>query len=429
MINLKKIIKDYEVILIDLDNTLFNYTYAHNMALNAVFKNFEISLNDYEKARFEIKKRDLGVNHHKKELYFKIIAEDKKLPLSIVLEINKIYRNTFLKFIKPDSSMLEMIKSAKADNKKVIAITNYYVIQQLEKLECSGFISYIDYLITSEEFEVEKPNKKLFDRAMVLAENPNINNVIMFGDSIADDFGIFGVKYYPYNCSKLLISISGKSGAGKTTISKMLQDSFSCTVIEGDGYHKYERGHEKWKQLTHYNPAANNLIQLALDIKNLYQNIQNINVPIYNHHYGNFDIPNELKTDDLDIVIIEGLHTLYEDVTGDYVKIKMFVDSEYADKQKIIRDVYDRNKSEAEVMDSITKRENDYSKYIAIQKKFANFIIEISQNNKFKITVLNDIKVFDDYGHYCEGDLKELNSELYRIFKSIFENRYVKELQ
>ena len=429
MINLKKIVKDYEVILIDLDNTLFNYTYAHNAALNEVFSQFKISLNDYEKARFEIKKRDLGVNHHKKELYFKIIAENKKLPLQTVLSFNNVYRDTFLKYIKPDSSMLEMLKSAKDANKKVIAITNYYVIQQLEKLECSGFISCIDYLITSEEFEVEKPNKKLFDRAMELAENPDINKVIMFGDSIVDDFGIFGVKYYPYNCSKLLISISGKSGAGKTTISKMLQDNFSCTVIEGDGYHKYERGHEKWKQLTHYNPAANNLIQLALDIKNLYQNIQNINVPIYNHHNGNFDIPLELKADDLDIVIIEGLHTLYEDVTGDYVKIKIFVDSEYSDKQKIIRDVYDRNKSESEVMDSIAKRENDYSKYIAIQKKFANFIIEISQNDKFKITILDDIKVFDNYGHYSEGYLKDLNLELYKIFKSIFENRYTKEIK
>lgn len=424
LINLIDIVKPYEAIFVDLDNTLFNYSYAHNMALDAVFNTFNVNNEDYNKAKHEIKTRELQSNHHKKELYFKIIAENNKLPLLEAYRMFELYERVFNDNLLADTSMLNMFKYAKKSGKTIIAITNYYVVPQMRKLQSSGFIDYIDAMVTSEEFEIEKPSKKLFDKAMSLAGNPEPSKVIMFGDSVVDNLTMFNIDYYPYNCSKLLISISGKSGAGKTTLSKVLQNVWDASVIEGDGYHKYERNHPEWKNVTHYNPNANNLIQLGLDIKQIYQSIGNINVPIYNHKNGLFDSPLELNHNSLDVVLIEGLHTLYKEVTGDYVKIKIYLDNELSDEQKIKRDTIERSKTKDEVLNSINQREEDFNKYIDIQKEFSNFLITINRNGYI-------IKLSDGLSYKGKteitGEREELEEMLTNIMLEFKENRYTKE--
>lgn len=379
MLNLKKLVEKYNVFLFDLDNTLFNYTIANDIAMDKVMEHFGIDKSVYLQSRINIKKRDLQVNHHKKELYFKNICEILNLPISTALKMYNLYSKEFAENLLADKTMMDFVKSIKEKNGKIIAITNYYVIPQLEKLETSGFIDYIDNLVTSEEFEVEKPNVKLLEYALELAGNPDKSEVVMLGDSICDNLSVFDIDYYPYNCSKLLISISGKSGVGKTTMTEKIKDIWDATVIEGDGYHKYERDHKAWNSITHYNPEGNNLLQMSLDIRNIYHNIGKVEIPVYSHDNGTFGDP-KIINKDIDVTIIEGLHTLYPEVTGDYVKIKIFIDSVNADKQKITRDVNERNKSEQSVLKSIQHRSVDYDKYIAIQKKHSNFLIEVGEH-------------------------------------------------
>jgi phosphoribulokinase len=257
----------------------------------------------------------------------------------------------------------------------------------------------------------------------------------MFGDSVVDDLSCYGIQSYPYNCSKLLISISGKSGAGKSTLTEIISEVLDAKVIEGDGYHKYERTHPAWNNVTHYNPEANNLIQLGLDIKSIYQEINSIQVPIYNHENGKFEKPTELDKE-LDTLIIDGLHSLYPEVTGDFVKIKIFIDNEFADTQKIERDTVHRNKTEEEVQKSIDKREQDYLKYIETQKEYANFVITLKNEQICEICIKYDIEINPDelncfrYIHYEEYyKLLLFKDDLFgvikQIFKQIKDNRWV----
>ena len=433
MFNLRELIKDYDVLFVDIDNTLFNYTHAHDKALNKVLKNYGFSIEEYNIAKRNIKKRDLQSNHHKKELYFKNMCENKNVHFSETLSMYKTYEKEFRKNLLVDKTMFDLLTHAKLNNKKVIAITNYYVIPQIKKLKKSGFINVIDHLITSEEFEVEKPNKKLFNKAIELAGYPTKDKIIMFGDSVVDDLSLYDIKSYPYNCSKLLMSISGKSGAGKSTLTELVKEVFNSEVIEGDGYHKYERTHEAWNNVTHYNPEANNLVQLGLDIKSIYQEINSIEVPIYDHENGKFKKPSKLSKD-LDTLIIDGLHSLYPEVTGDFVKIKIFIDNSFADAQKIKRDVVHRNKTEEEVQKSIDKREQDYFKYIDKQKEYANFVISIFEHG-CSIRISNFINinyrdlschfVTDQTGVLILTNKEELFETLKEVFKQIKGQRWI----
>ena len=60
----------------------------------------------------------------------------------------------------------------------------------------------------------------------------------------------------------IIISISGKSGVGKTTISNVMSHCIGiskCLVLSTDDLHKYDRHDPSWKEITHFNPIANNI--------------------------------------------------------------------------------------------------------------------------------------------------------------------------
>ena len=388
-------VKNKKCLFIDIDNTIYSYTFANAKALESVLKEFNISEEDYQKARNELSRRKLKVNMHKKELTFKTLCNNLKMDFRKSIEMKNLYEKTFYNNILLDAEVIKLLKYCYENKIKVIAITNFYYYEQFEKLQKFNILKYFDNIITSEEFE---------------------EDCIMIGDSECDDFSFYDIDSYAYNCSKLLISISGKSGAGKSTLSKILKDIFNGEIIEGDGYHKYDRFAQEWKSLTHYNPEANNLVKLGTDIKNIYQNL-NVKVPIYNHDTGLFENPKDINSNDLDCIIIDGLHTLYPEVAQDYVKFKIFIDSDKSDNQKILRDVKERNKSKENVLKSIQERELDYLNYIYNQKEYANFIIEIKEDNvKIQDKLMNKI-------YLC--NFNELNDKISEIFKLYKNNRFV----
>ena len=67
-----------------------------------------------------------------------------------------------------------------------------------------------------------------------------------------------------------VFAIAGDSGSGKTTLGNILKKYFSDSLmLECDRYHKWERGDNNWKKLTHLNPEANFLTKMNEDIFDL----------------------------------------------------------------------------------------------------------------------------------------------------------------
>lgn len=369
MIDLNKVVEGYSVIMVDLDNTLFNYSYAHNAALDKTLSNYNISLEEYKESNLNIKKRDLNANHHKKELYFKDLCERLKLPLSATLDMYELYEEVFHKNLKADLTIFNMILNAKRENKCVLAITNYYIIPQLKKLNISGFLTYIDYMITSEEFEIEKPNKRLFDRAMELTSTTNLKEVIMFGDSIVDDMTSFGIKYFPYNCSKLLISVNGDSDISK--VSGKIESFTEGTIVSQD------ENSPVWMNKVNFTPSSN-IFNIGMYIKNIYHDIQKIN----SKHNNN----NRL----LDVVIISDFEQMCNEISGDYIKIKIFISTGSL----------------------LTKTQ-------MTQKNNANIFINTT-TSMYNICV-KDLRIGIEY---IEGELRNIDDGIEKLLTLIEESRY-----
>ncbi|MHA2087956.1 MAG: class II aldolase/adducin family protein [Promethearchaeota archaeon] len=176
-----------------------------------------------------------------------------------------------------------------------------------------------------------------------------------------------------------VISITGPSGVGKTTISKLISCCFENSILlSGDDAHLWERGNINWKNKTHLNPAANDLEKEKKELLNL-KSGKTIERVFYNHDTGKFDSPK--KVFPAENIIYEGLHTLYDEELRDLSDIKIYIDVPHKLKSewKIARDTAKRGYTKEQVQKTIKDRMLDEKKFILPQKEFADIIIEMNK--------------------------------------------------
>lgn len=173
------------------------------------------------------------------------------------------------------------------------------------------------------------------------------------------------------------IAIAGDSGSGKNFLTSLIVGIFNPSrtiVIEGDDYHKWERGDQSWQKMTHLDPKANHLNTLATHLKSIAQG-----VPIQYHHYdhqtGKFTETKEITPSKT--VIYQGLHTLFLKSTRESAKLKIFLNPDFRIRLawKIKRDVKERGYTPEKVLDQLLKREKDSLAYIEPQQEFADWIL------------------------------------------------------
>jgi uridine kinase len=165
-----------------------------------------------------------------------------------------------------------------------------------------------------------------------------------------------------------IIAISGDSGSGKTTLMKCLEFIFNNDLlkIEGDRYHKWERGNENWNKYTHLNPEANYISKYCDDVYNLKigNNIYQVD---YDHSNGKFTEIEKLENKQN--IILCGLHTLFDKNTNNLLNFKIFVNTDENLRKywKIKRDVKERGYDVETVLQQMDKRINDYNTYVKPQ--------------------------------------------------------------
>ena len=183
-----------QAILLDLDNTLYNYQTTHAKALDVTLKflskkskrSYKEWKENYSTARKSINNNLHGTAaSHNRLLYFQRACELMAIsPFKYAEEANKLYWDTFLKHMTLYPGINNLLKLI--GNKKVCLITDLTADVQYKKIKKLKLDRYIHCLVTSEEAGVEKPHPLIFKLALKKLDVSN-RSVIMIGDDFKKD--------------------------------------------------------------------------------------------------------------------------------------------------------------------------------------------------------------------------------------------------
>jgi len=191
--------------------------------------------------------------------------------------------------------------------------------------------------------------------------------------------------------SNTLVSITGPSGVGKSTVSKIIaiclgyQDTM---ILSGDDAHLWERGDENWKFMTHLNPDSNDLKTEEEHLLSLKQG-KSVIRSSYNHSTGKFSKPKKIESKKN--IVYEGLHAMYGPLAN-LADISFYIDVEPSLKNewKISRDSKKRGYSIHQIVKTIENRKKDETKFIQPQKNLCDVVLKFRKTLEGKITLSFD---------------------------------------
>ncbi len=193
-------------------------------------------------------------------------------------------------------------------------------------------------------------------------------------------FGIRSNSVYSLRTTPLMIGLAGDSGSGKDTFVNLLSDLMGrkrITVTNGDDYHRWPRGHQKWKVYTHLDVRANDIYREHEHAVTLASGGRVLRGE-YDHGSGNFS--DAKPVDPNSVLIFSGLHSLSLKSLRHLYDLKVFLDPDEKLRQywKISRDCKERGYSAKQVKEAMARRRGDAEKYVLPQRNLADLIIRTS---------------------------------------------------
>ena len=186
-----------KAVVFDIDNTLYSYDNAHGVAWKALCayaaEHLDMDADTFlacHKAAQNIVKVRLGTDCaalHNRQLRYQVLLEENGKPLRHAIAMNDLYWNTLIGAAKPMPGILECLVALKEKGYILGIGTDMTVDYQLKKLVSLQMLPYFDFIVSSEEVNVEKPNPKLFVCCAQKANVP-IEECLFIGDSLKKDY-------------------------------------------------------------------------------------------------------------------------------------------------------------------------------------------------------------------------------------------------
>ncbi len=187
-------ISNYDIILFDSDNTLYNHFLHERTALDETFelcgKNplTEDEYLLYRKINSDIwKEIEIGFPKDKNPLVerFRRFKEASGLSFSPD-EINAAYIERLSEQCSPFPETFEVCKTLSSTH-KLYVITNGTEYIQVKRYNRSPLLPFFSGLFTAASVGIQKPQKGFFDSVLKQIGNPPKNKVLIVGDSLSSD--------------------------------------------------------------------------------------------------------------------------------------------------------------------------------------------------------------------------------------------------
>ena len=193
----------------------------------------------------------------------------------------------------------------------------------------------------------------------------------------------------------VIIGIAGGSASGKTSIAKIILDTFeisnSVTIIREDDYHKDQSDMPMEERIkTNYDHPLAFDHDLLLEHLNKLINKERIEKPTYDFTIHTRSDVIEI-VEPTDVIIIEGLFVLENKKVRDLLDIKIFVDTPSDERfiRRMLRDITDRGRTLDSVVSQYLKTVKPmHDEFVEPSKKYADLIIPEGKSNLVAIDLL-----------------------------------------
>lgn len=190
-----------KAVLFDIDNTLYSYDDAHAFgwdALCAYAKDHlgmdEETLTGSLKHAADTVKARLGADCaalHDRTLRCQVMLEQNSLSLHHAATMGELYWDTLIRSAKPTPGIMACLPKLKEAGFVLGIGTDMTIEYQLKKLEKLQMLPFFDFIVSSEEVNVEKPHEKLF-RTCAVKAGVSPEECLFIGDSLKKD--VMGAK-------------------------------------------------------------------------------------------------------------------------------------------------------------------------------------------------------------------------------------------
>ncbi len=214
-----------------------------------------------------------------------------------------------------------------------------------------------------------------------------------------------------------LVSITGPSGVGKSTVSKIISICLGhkdTLILSGDDSHLWERGDENWKFFTHLDPFANDLETELNHLRQLKEG-KEISRVSYDHTTGRFTDPKRVSASKY--IVYEGLHSMHGELAN-IADISFYIEVEKSLKNewKISRDTRKRGYSIDQIVKTIESRKEDEKKFIEPQRERCDVVLRFKKSSDGKIKLSFD---------YTDPSLTSLINKIKKLYSLLGEFIYV----
>jgi uridine kinase len=194
----------------------------------------------------------------------------------------------------------------------------------------------------------------------------------------------------------LIIGIAGGTGSGKTTVARSVIDrmgSDKVTFISQDSYYK-DNSHlslDERAKMNYDHPLA---FDNELLIEHLNRLIKGLTVqaPVYDFSKHARSAVETVQLNPNNIVIIEGLHVLFDEKLRGMLNIKVFVDTDPDVRilRRVLRDIEERGRTIQSIHDQYLNTVKPmHDAFIEPSKKYADLILPEGGHNQVGIQLLS----------------------------------------
>ena len=187
--------KNFDGVLLDLDDTLYRYDPCNQAATRACFEHYDFNFSwvqfhrAYRSARTEVTKLLAPQAACRSRLFaFQAMAEKASIanPYVVAITLEEIYWKHFIEMMNVDQKAFDFLVRCKRMQVPTCVVTDMTANIQIKKITRLGLNPYIDHLVTSEEVGAEKPDSRMFQRAASKLD-AEVDRCLMIGDSKSKD--------------------------------------------------------------------------------------------------------------------------------------------------------------------------------------------------------------------------------------------------